>query len=434
MNRHKPNFKIRNYRLNSKPSSVTLEGANLVEGTNYNVDYKPVSDAYFADELTWASTLEDSNAVTSPDIGSAGTVDTATFTTGKYGNGMQVDLSTENPYFPSSSNISGTAGIVEFWFKETGTPAATGAFFACDDGAGTINMELARGGNDTDIDFTVNDGTAHVNSWDGVSVALYDGGWHHFRLTYDSATDVPDLYLDGILQTRDATSAWAAITPQTNTYFGNVASTDRNIAGIIDEFRVYTPASGATDDLAQGGVTTDASEYLFSEAQDYILDFEADDANNRGEYLFIGSDSMVSGFNFDLATAGVSSSADLYWEYWNGSAWASLEAITGFTDGTSHLTQDGAVYWTANPTNWRPYSVNGSADLYYIRVCLESGSLTTSPIENFIKTDILLFQYIGTISSTDQTFYLGVSTGPTLDQLMRHGLWFNNGVEQSFTF
>jgi len=406
-NRHKPNFKIRNYRLNDKPSSVTMEGAALVEGTDYNVDYKPVSDAYFADELTWASTLEDSNAVTSPDIGdgTGSSIDSATFAAGKYGNGMQVDATTENPFFVSSGNISGAAGVIEFWYKYTGTAAASGYFFACNNGSGTNNMTLGKGGNTTDIDFIVDDGTAHTNSWDGISVAIHDGSWHHIRLTYDSATDVPDLYLDNILQTRDATSAWSSITPQTNTYIGNDDS-DNEIGGIIDEFRVYSPLTGGVDDLAQGGDTTDASEYLFSEAQDYTLDFEADDASNRGEYLFLGSDSMVSGFNFDLATVGVSSSADLYWEYWNGSAWASLEAITGFTDGTSNLTQDGAVYWTANPTNWRPYSVNGSADLYYIRVCLESGSLTTSPIENFIKTDILILQYLANITSADQTLII----------------------------
>ena len=58
---------------------------------------------------------------------------------------------------------------------------------------------------------------------------------------------------------------------------------------------------------------------------------------------------------------------NLNWQYWAGNEWADLENISGFTDATNHLTQDGAVYWSANPTNWRPYSVNGSTDLYYIR-------------------------------------------------------------------
>ncbi|MDD4924807.1 MAG: LamG domain-containing protein, partial [Dehalococcoidales bacterium] len=404
--RHKPQFKIRSYQQNSKPYSVTLEGASLVEGTDYNVDYVPVADAYFADELTWYSSCESTAAFETPDVGSGGSDGAATFVEAKYGKGIQVDADNEEPYFPSSSNISGTAGVVEFWFKETGTPAATGAFFASDNGSGTINMELARGGNDTDIDFTIDDGSSHVNSWDAVTVNIYDGGWHHVRLEYDAATDTPDLYLDSILQTRDATSAWNAITPQTNTYIGDVSSSDRNIAGIIDEFRVYSPASGGIDDLAAGGNTADSDEYLFDEDSDYTLDFEAVDASSRGEYFFLGADSMYSGINVDLATVGATGGTlNLDWEYWNGYSWSSLESITGFTDGTSNLTQDGAVYWTISPTNWRPYSVNGGADLYYIRCFLNntSGSYTTSPIENFIKTDILILQYLGTVSSVDQT-------------------------------
>ncbi len=406
MNRHKPFFKIKNFRSNTEPSPLSLEDVPLTDGTDYNLDFKPVSSAYWAQDLTWYSTMQSSTAFTSPDVGvgTSSSIDTATFVAGKYGNGMQIDATTENPYFVSSGNISGSAGTVEFWYINTTAPAASGYFFACDNGSGTVNMSLGRGGNATDIDFIVNDGSTHTNSWDGISVSIYDGSWHHIKLTYDAATDVPDLYLDGILQIRDATSAWNAITPQTNTYIGNNSGTN-HIGGIIDEFRIYDAAATPVT-IAKGGNTADASEYLGRTNNNYTLSF-APKITERGEYLFFGSDSMFSGLNIDLATLGTTAgSLNLDWEYWNGTAWADLEAISGFTDGTSNLTQDGAVYWTNIPTNWRLYSVNGSTDLYYIRVSLNSssGTYTASPVENTIWTDVLLVQLLSNISLQNQTF------------------------------
>ncbi len=80
--RHDPVFKMRGYQRTTDPDAIKLEGATQSDGTNYNLDVKPVSYAQFAAEETWASTMESSGAVTSPDIGSAGTVTNATFTTG----------------------------------------------------------------------------------------------------------------------------------------------------------------------------------------------------------------------------------------------------------------------------------------------------------------------------------------------------------------
>jgi hypothetical protein len=37
---------------------------------------------------------------------------------------------------------------------------------------------------------------------------------------------------------------------------------------------------------------------------------------------------------------------------------------------------------------------------------LEVGSYTTDPVDNIIKTDILLIQYLSNITSTDQTFVI----------------------------
>ena len=78
------------------------------------------------------------------------------------------------------------------------------------------------------------------------------------------------------------------------------------------------------------------------------------------------------------------------------------ELVARKPDGS--LTADGAIYWNENPTNWRPYSVNGSSDQYFIRAHLESGDYASqSPVENLIRTDIIFIQYLDNITSSDQT-------------------------------
>lgn len=106
----------------------------------------------------------------------------------------------------------------------------------------------------------------------------------------------------------------------------------------------------------------------------------------------------------DLATDGVENTAITFnWEYWNGTAWSALTVTNEAGLEVDSFEDSGYFYFTA-PGNWFPYSVNGSTDQYYIRGHLEGGSYSTDPIENTIKTDILLLQYLDNISSIDQTF------------------------------
>jgi len=421
MNRHNPMYKIRKYYDNDKPSSVTMEGTSLTEGVDYNVDFKPFSDAYFADELTWASTLEAAGSITSPDVGSAGTHSAGDFVPGKYGNGFETDTDNENITYPSASNMLASTSVIEFWYRPNSAHTDdTRHYFVSSSynpGSGIDFFQFFKESN-TDSNRLI------VKFYDGATTNNYGlyiessnyswnaGDWVHLRAEWDDnlSSDEFKLYVNGVAPTHthynDGSYDSSNISLATDIYVGTAASGSYSADGVIDEFRIYGGASTEPDDLAQGGNTSDGSEYLNRDDNDYTLDFEADDAQNRGEYLFLGSDSMFGGINFDFETEGVDSSADLNWQYWDGDSWVSLEGISDFTDGTSNLTQDGSVYWTANPTNWRPYSMNGSTDLYYIRAHLESGSYTTDPIENLIKTDILLFQYTrydGDISSINQT-------------------------------
>ncbi len=72
------------------------------------------------------------------------------------------------------------------------------------------------------------------------------------------------------------------------------------------------------------------------------------------------------------------------WEYWNGGAWA---AIPGAVDDTAGYTVGGykAVHF-AQPANWQTTSVNGSAQLYFIRGRVSAFvALTTQPKVTFVR-------------------------------------------------
>jgi hypothetical protein len=170
----------------------------------------------------------------------------------------------------------------------------------------------------------------------------------------------------------------------------------------------YTQLSTTYTQLAAGGLSAGSNEYMARSDNNYTLDFAAAE-----DYLYLGSTSKFRGINVDLVAPVTGSSLNLAWEYWNGTGWTDLETTSGFTDDTNHLTQDGTIYWSADPANWSQTSVNSGTDLYYVRTSLAGGSYDTSPVENLIKTDFLLLQHLGTITGTT----LGL-TGPTAIELV----------------
>jgi hypothetical protein len=193
----------------------------------------------------------------------------------------------------------------------------------------------------------------------------------------------------------------------------STASGTSEANGIIDEFRIYN-SDDAPGTLALGGNTAATGEYLNDSADDYTFSFVAVDAQKRGEYLFLGSDSKFTGVNVDLQTLGVEGTAITFtWQYWNGTAWSALTVTEGQT-GTSSFEASGSFYWSA-PADWAIYSVNGSTDLYYIRGYLASGSYSTSPVENLLRTDIVTLHYLSDVTAADASIYIG---NP---RFLRHG-------------
>jgi hypothetical protein len=109
-----------------------------------------------------------------------------------------------------------------------------------------------------------------------------------------------------------------------------------------------------------------------------LIPFPATDESN--DAFQIGFSQPFSKLIFDYgsgsAVAGIGGT--VAWEYFNGATWTDL-AETDATNGFTTAKADGlAVTWAA-PTNWAKTSINGSAQLYYVRARI-TGTYATNPI------------------------------------------------------
>jgi hypothetical protein len=104
---------------------------------------------------------------------------------------------------------------------------------------------------------------------------------------------------------------------------------------------------------------------------------------DSGDKFYLGFDAKAAGVRIDIATAATVMGA-LTWEYWNGVAWTTLSV----SDGTTGLTVDGNVTWTA-PADWATTTVDGVLSLY-VRFGCASGP-TVAPTANFIVVNWVIY-------------------------------------------
>ena len=237
--------------------------------------------------------------------------------------------------------------------------------------------------------------------------------WVHIILRWDDSlllANQQQLYINGIAPPHtdpvvDYDSALLATA--THFYLGNITNGDGSFgAGIYDE--VYSDSLSAADPttgiLAHGGLTTSPIEFFGSPTNNATLSLSVVNGTRQGEYLYPGADARFRGLNVVLAIAGAGT-ASLQWQYWNGTAWANLEAVAGFGDTTNDLKRNGNVFWTADPWTWSPSSIAGAPDLYFVRAYVASGSYTTNPVESRITTDILLFQNCADVTTNSRFIF-----------------------------
>jgi hypothetical protein len=431
--RFKPFFKIRQWRSLGAPSTVTLEGTTLLKDVNYRADVKPVPRAFFKSQVRFYSTLQSAAVVTTPDIGTAGTVNgSPTFVSARHGFGVNIANSTQYVAFTTAGGFIGPRGAVEFWYQPT---------YAHNDGVLHDICGFVNGGDKFVVEKRADNGlyfqilASGNNSELQVTSANYSwraGDWVHIRITWDDAiapiAQQQHLYLNGFEPPHNGPTVDYAntnLSAAAEFRFGNTNGDATFAPGIYDEIYAY---DGASDGLiAYAGLTANANEYLADPTRNAPLPFTAIDSTstNRGSYLYFGADSKFRGLNIALATAGAGVAAgDIDWQAWDGSAWANIESLGGFGDTTNSFTKSGNLFWQSGPPLWALYSLGGGPELYYVRARLKAGAAyTTVPVEALIKTDILLFQYCGDITAAAQTFTFAapVTTAVTLQSFTAQG-------------
>ncbi len=93
-----------------------------------------------------------------------------------------------------------------------------------------------------------------------------------------------------------------------------------------------------------------------------------------GDTFIIGKANKFSDIYIDVGTAR-SATGTFIWEYSLGSnSWSELTV----TDGTNYLLNDGVVSFTP-PVDWATDSQNSSAQLYFVRLRVDSGTFSTEP-------------------------------------------------------
>ncbi|MCL4384244.1 fibronectin type III domain-containing protein [Patescibacteria group bacterium] len=276
--------------------------------------------------------------------------------------------------YRNPADFSGSLSKGSGWFDANEYSVGTSDFFNEQEGAYVLNADNIQ------IDLTINGGT-----YNRLDPAFKIRNWR-------SQDDPAQVTVGGVTQTK-GTNYNDDILPFSEAWF-------------------YANSGSVYTQLADAGYTGSDNEYLNSATKNYTISF----AGNQ-DYIAFGSTSKFRGININLNRNGSGSSPTITWEYWNGAAWAGL-GVSETVTGVSNLTTSGTVYWSSDPTSWTATSLNSGRTLFYVRGRLTSGTYSTTPIESRITTDILLFQYLGTIS-TDSTeiFISHDNTPPTISAI-----------------
>jgi hypothetical protein len=146
-------------------------------------------------------------------------------------------------------------------------------------------------------------------------------------------------------------------------------------------------------DSANGVLTWNGSTFADVSSASY-----AGGSTTISNTLYVGYMEPFDQMNFVIATARVGGSVT--WQYWNGSAWATL---TLHTDGTSGLTATGQAYFYP-PSDWAQTSVNSSNTKFWVRAVVAGQS--TAPVYTTVKGDTWL------TSSSNRGWAAGQSACP----------------------
>ena len=167
---------------------------------------------------------------------------------------------------------------------------------------------------------------------------------------------------------------------------GVVETTTFNYEGAFDPSGLDVIARARSSGIATAAILDDNAVYT-DETEDMntfgsnVSLLPATPVVNQDGFIF-GHHEQFTQLKLDLTTAGTGGFT-ITWQYWNG-AWTSL---TGVTDGTSSLTQDGVVSWTL-PGDWATTTFNSQGPFYYVRALYSAGTVSTVPVARKTTLDV----------------------------------------------
>ena len=164
-----------------------------------------------------------------------------------------------------------------------------------------------------------------------------------------------------------------------------------------DKVFFYNASTGAyTDETADAKFSDPADPATLD---DVLL--PPQQTTTSGDAIYLGGNQKFKAVQFYLTTPGVYSNVTIAWEYWNGSAWATL-TVTDETNGFTNTMEKLLEVTFTPPTDWAKTTVNG-VEAYWIRAVATLGaspSITTAPKASQIwltyDTDWFIVQNDGT--------------------------------------
>jgi hypothetical protein len=166
------------------------------------------------------------------------------WTTGLIGNGLTFDGVDDFVELPNNLGTT-SVGSVSFWFRTARDFTDLGMmFYATSSG----NPNANGGGTDleTHINFNANDtvswfieGGAAPDLVLGTSTPLNDDAWHHCVATWDAATGLYDLYIDGRRAAGTKRTNLGSFPFSFRTRLGQPTSGTRRYAGLLDDVRLW---------------------------------------------------------------------------------------------------------------------------------------------------------------------------------------------------
>ncbi|NCN28301.1 hypothetical protein GW915_12095 [bacterium] len=212
-----------------------------------------------------------------------------------------------------------------------------------------------------------------VSGWDDITIAFVNGTVKVGAIT--------GTFTPGERVTYPTNQSAILLKAETGSLtLGNATSTDLKGKTITGDISGASCSALADFESAQ---SYNANTAVFTDETADIASATANDvalppiqATTAGDCIYVGMDTKFGLFRLNVGTAGVYS-ATLVWEYWDGTAWATLTV----TDGTSGFTVAGTNDVTFTPpANWATTAVD-TITKYWIR-CRASAvtSITTAPL------------------------------------------------------